>query len=169
LKSQFEKYEKKLVGSGLAESGNALFGFLDAELEWNRDTDERPVLESLFEKLGINSLLFCKPAEPYAGIIDYLADVSNGTVQPEDCETRTFLHDLPVASGFDTDHIASLLGRRKCAIIPRHGIVTYGTVSIEQAFVTYSSVCFSCFPVFSARYFPRFHFAKTIRKKLDET
>ena len=146
------KYEKKLVESGLAGSGDPLLGILDAETEWSRDDGSRKIFEKVFESLNINSLIFSKPKEPYFSIINYLAKISGEAIHPGDCETRTFFHDLPITSVFSADSIISRLKKRKCVIIPDRGIISYGTVSIEQAFITYSSVCFSCFVKFFSDY-----------------
>lgn len=142
------KYSDKLVSSSLAEKGAPLLAGLDAELVWNRNAPEQEELKKLFEQLNINSLLFCEPKEPYKSIIDFLAENSEGKITPSDCETRTFLHDLPVIENFNATDIAEALSVRKSVIIPGKGIVTYGTVSPEQAFVFYSSVCFACFVKF---------------------
>jgi len=142
------KYADKLVDAGLAEPGAPLVGGLDAECVWNRDDPARAVLEEVFAGLNINSLLFSRPAEPYRSIINYLADRADGAIYPSDCETRTFLHDLPVAQALDSASIVEALKERKSVIVPGEGVVTFGTVSPEQAFVSFSSVCFACFVKF---------------------
>lgn len=144
------KYADKTVEHGLADPGAPLVGGLDDEFVWNRQSKAIPIMEEVFAKLNINSLLFCRPKEPYASIIDYLAQSAEGAIFPNDTETRTFLHDLPVARSFDSQDIAEALQRRKCVIIRGKGIVTFGTVSPEQAFVVFSSVLFACFVKFHA-------------------
>jgi ribulose-5-phosphate 4-epimerase/fuculose-1-phosphate aldolase len=144
----FQITENKLVNSGLVDPDAPLMGRLDAHLEWNRTHGKISELEMIFKRLNINALIFSQPAEPYRSIIDYLAQTSNGTITPNDCETRTFLHDLPVAFELSADTVVPLLKARKCAIVPGHGIITYGTVGLEQAYVTFSSVCFACFVKF---------------------
>jgi len=146
--NQIRIYEDKLYKNGLADFGMPLLGSLDAHLVWNRDHSACAPLKNVFERLNINALIFSQPAEPYRSIIEYLAETSSGVILPQDCETRTFLHDLPIAYQFTEDAIVSTLKERKSVIIPGHGIITYGTVSIEQAFVTFSSVCFACFVKF---------------------
>lgn len=146
------KYSQKLVESGLAERGAPIMGALDAELLWNRDDRLRPVLESVFGRLGINSLLFSMPAEPYRTIIDYLASRPAEFIRPNDTETRTFFHSLPVLRDFTAEALVSALKARKSAIVPGAGIVTFGTVSPEQAFITYCSVCFACLVKFFSDY-----------------
>lgn len=144
------KYAEKLVAAGFAEAGEPVLGALDAELVWNREDGARPILTEVFAGMNIQSLLFCRPAEPYGSAVDYLAETSDGTIFPEDTETRTFFHDLPVAYAFAADEIIAALKGRKCVIIPGRGVVTFGMVSPEQAFITFCSVCFCAFVKFFA-------------------
>ena len=67
------------------------------------DRDEHVTihLEELFEAININSLIFARPAEPYASIIQSLCREGIEAIKPSDSETRTFLHDLPVVRRFD--------------------------------------------------------------------
>ncbi len=148
MRRLLEKYETKMVRAGLALPGAALFGGRDDVVEWNRDDPLRGSMEQLFDRLSISSLLLCRPAEPYWSMIGILAGESDGVIRPSDCETLTFLHDIPVAPGADPEGIALLLGRRKCAVVPDLGVMTQGSVSPEQAYIHFSSVCFSCFVKF---------------------
>jgi ribulose-5-phosphate 4-epimerase/fuculose-1-phosphate aldolase len=142
------KYAAKLVAAGMADPDAPLIGGLDAELSWNRDDPAIPALEQVFSRLNINALLLSRPAEPYASMIDYLAARADGAIRPRDSETRTFLHDLPVIDELEPGAVAAALARRKSAIVPGGGVVTFGTVSPEQAFIHFSSVCFACFVKF---------------------
>lgn len=149
MKPLLDSYAKRLFQSGLVYPGEAILGMADADLVWNTKDPVCRVLAPLFDRLGINALVFARPAEPHRTIIDYLAaSAIDGVIRPKDCETLTFLHDLPVADGFSADALIPLLSRRKCAIIPGAGIVAHGSISIEQPFVTFSSVCFACFVKF---------------------
>jgi ribulose-5-phosphate 4-epimerase/fuculose-1-phosphate aldolase len=152
----FARFERKMVAAGLVNPGHTLMGFLDDELTWNRNVSGFLFAGPLFEELSINSLMAAIPAEPYATIIRALCSENPDVIYPRDCETRTFLHDLPVSRSTDPLDIAAILKKRKCAIIPGPAIVTYGTVSLEQAFVTFSSVCFTCFVKFFSDYLARF-------------
>ncbi len=145
-----EKYARKLVEAGYAETGSPLLGSVDADLVWNREDPAIPILEKVFAGLNIQSLLFGRPAEPYRTVVNYLAGEADGAIFPEDTETRTFFHDLPVASAFDPQEMMAALKERKCVIIPERGVVTFGTVSPEQAFITFCSVCFAAFVKFFA-------------------
>ncbi|MCF8067873.1 MAG: class II aldolase/adducin family protein [Desulfobacterales bacterium] len=148
MKTIFNKYEEKFWRNGLTERGAPLIGFRDAEIQWNKNDEKRVVLETVFEELDINAIIFSKPSQLYSDIIDSLSAVSDGSIRPVDCETRTFFHELPVIKSLDPDAIIASLKARKCVIIQGTGIIAYGTVSIEQAFITFSSVCFACFVKF---------------------
>ena len=142
------KYADKLVRAGLAERGGVLIGIRDAEVAWNREDAAGVVLEKVMADIDKRAILFAQPAEPYKTIIDYLAETSGGVIYPQDFETRIFLQDLPVLPEFNAAAITAALRKRRSVIIPGRGIVTFGKVSPERAFVIYSSVCFACFVKF---------------------
>ena len=152
MEELIRKYADKLVAAGYAETGAPLLGAVDAEIAWNREDPARTVLEELFGRLSLQSLLFCLPAEPYRTVIAYLAEGAEGAIFPMDTETRTFFHDLPVVPAFEAAALGEALKERKCAIVPGRGVVSFGTVSPEQAFITFCAVCFACFVKFFADY-----------------
>ncbi|MBF0226606.1 MAG: class II aldolase/adducin family protein [Desulfobacterales bacterium] len=160
MENIIKKYENKLYSSGLTEKEAPIIGFLDADIEWNKNDKFCGELEKIFKNLNINSLLYCQPAEPYKTIIEHLSKNSNGVIYPEDCETRTFLHDLPVSFSNDINSIIPILKKRKSVIFKDSYIITFGTVSIEQAFVTFSSVCFACFVKFFSDFLKHKHVDK---------
>jgi len=149
MKKLIDKYEGKITSQGLAEQNNITFLCLDAELTSNRpltliDTE----LIRVFDLMNINSLLYAEPGEPYKSILAYFSDQQETFLVPTDCETRTFLHDIPVIPELSAEAINSALSRRKAAIIGNRGIISCGTVSPEQAFVSFCSVCFSTYVKF---------------------
>lgn len=143
------KYLDKLQAQGLTDKEHAVFLALDAELVSNRPLrDEVLTLSKVFDFMNINTLLFAEPAEPYRSIIQEIVShdslaLEQRKVVPMDCETRTFFHDIPVIDELSPQAIAQALSHRKTAIIKDKGIVTYGVVTPEQAFVSFSSTCFS--------------------------
>ncbi len=167
MEQLIKKYSDKLIQAKLGSrtgSSRPLVGGLDDTLVWNRTADETPVLKDVFKGLNINSLIFLRPVEPYRTLIGYLAKnalKSDGLIQPKDCETRTFLHDLPVINTFNSNNIISILRKRKSVIVTSGktggssdypAIIAHGTVSPEQGFVTISSVCFAAFVKFFTDY-----------------
>lgn len=142
-----KKYLEKLESQGLTDNEEAVFLALDAELFSNKPLkDEVLILSKVFDLMNINCLLFSQPSEPYKSIIDELIKgEKKDNIIPIDCETRTFFHDIPIVDKVSPSSIAEALSVRKSAIIRGRGIVTYGTISPEQAFVSFSSTCFCTF------------------------
>ena len=147
------KYVHKLITAGLCN--DPLVCGLDDEVVWNRADADIKVLEQILDGMNINSLVCAEPAEPYQSIFQYLCSRYPLTITPSDCETRTFLHDIPVIEAFSARRVLKHLRRRKSVVVHTKGsvrLITFGAVSPEQAFVTFSSVCFSAFVLFFAEY-----------------
>ena len=104
MKDLCEKYAAKLVAQGLAPGegpDTPLVGGLDAELDWNR---EDPRTNVNWPKL------FAPPVHQFPGLRHGLpsrtgpsstflaAPPSRRAIRPEDTETRTFLHDIPICA-----------------------------------------------------------------------
>ncbi|EGB14232.1 class II aldolase/adducin family protein [Pseudodesulfovibrio mercurii] len=158
MKTLCEKYAAKLAAQGLAPATGPdapLVGGLDADLVWNREDPRTAELAGLFSRLSINSLVFVRPAEPYRTILDFLAARNPEAIRPEDTETRTFLHDIPVCADFTAEAMAAQLKRRKVIVIPGRGVAACGTVSPEQGFVSVSSAVFATFVLFFSDYLAR--------------
>jgi ribulose-5-phosphate 4-epimerase/fuculose-1-phosphate aldolase len=151
MRRLINKYLGKLEVQGLATKDDALFLALDADLFSNKPlSGDVLVLKEVCERMNIGSLLFAKPAEPYRSVIREITAYDRNCLDlkkivPMDCETRTFFHDIPVIDEFSAHAIADALSHRKSAIIKGRGIVAYGVVTPEQAFVSFSSTCFSSF------------------------
>jgi len=167
LEKLINKYQNKLYSNNIVEKDAPLFGALDANIYWNKKHEKISLLNQLFKALSINSILYSEPAQPYKTIIDYLSDLNQKTIFPQDTETRTFLHDLQICHDFNIDSIIKILKHRKSVIIKDYGIITKGNVSPEQAYVVYSSVCFACFIKFFSDYLSLYKQNK-IDKKYDK-
>ncbi|MFW6011476.1 MAG: class II aldolase/adducin family protein [Desulfosalsimonas sp.] len=146
MQQQTAKYETRLYKEGMAESGTALLG---TKGSWNRDHPAcealTPLLSRYVEK---GTILYARPAEPYATAIYHLAESApNGVLRPEDSETRMFLGELPVAEKLDTESAVQVLKEKKCTIIPHQAIITKGRDAAE-AYLNFSATCFAGFVKF---------------------
>lgn len=143
---------EKLSDQGLCEKGSPVIGFLDTRIIWNRSDSLCDGLETFLVGLGINSILFSKPKEPYFSILNFLAksaiDLGYDAIYPQDCETKTFMHQIPVLEKFDSRKILEVLRIKGSVFIIDHGIISSGMISPRQAFVWYSSICFAGFVKF---------------------
>ncbi len=100
----------------------------------------------------INCLALCaaRPALPFAEYLLRRAPADEHGVIPRDTETRTFLHDIPFVRRSELGEnpsviIAKLLGNRKGVVVEGIGIIASGGLTVEQAYINWSSVFHSTF------------------------
>ncbi len=146
------KYAQKLVNHGLCLPDTPLVGGVNDCVLWNRQDPHSTELEKIVAGLNINSIILARPVEPFASILDYHCRNCTAEFVPEDTETRTFLHAIPVARSLTAAEIIPLLQKRKGCVVEGQGIIATGTVSPEQAFVVFSSIIFSAFVKFFVDY-----------------
>ncbi len=159
MREQLLKYSTKLAQAGLCAPGEPLLAALDADVSFSRADDPRqPVAQQVLHELGASALLLAEPVGPCQEAMRILAqaalDTGQDAVTPGDCETRTFLHDLPVVDRLAPTALARALARRKGCIVLHQGralMAAAGAVSPEQTFVTASSVAFACFVAYFSR------------------
>lgn len=144
-----------------------LLAVLDDRIIWN-DVEPgqaglRRTLEDVLQASGAGALALVRPAALYAELLDRLgiealeANTPLARLTPSDCETRTFLHDIPVCASARTDLLQQALADRKCCLVPGLGILALGGISLEQALVTVSSVCFAGFVLFCSQLWQKAH------------
>lgn len=144
---EISKYILKAHDAKLACPDDMLVMALDAELYCNQTKHPAyATMKDVFKHMNITCLIYAKPLSPYREIISYFcSQYSSDSIIPTDCETRTFFHEIPLVRDLSSQAIAFALSKRKSAIICPDAIVSYGTVTVEQAYVSLSSTCFSIF------------------------
>lgn len=150
MKDQIKKYTGKLVADRSAFADAIAFAAQDDLLI----TDGAPELASLagatLSRLNALALVVARPSLPFADYLIARAGAEEQCIVPQDTETRTFLHDIPFLRKKDlaadpAPEIARLLGHRRGVIVEGVGIVAVGAITVEQAFINYSSVFHSTF------------------------
>ncbi|MBN1830073.1 MAG: class II aldolase/adducin family protein [Deltaproteobacteria bacterium] len=155
MESLIEKYEGKLIEANLVDEGKALFGAVNVKPVWNRSDRRTATLARLLDDLSIVTIICAEPAEPYRSMVKHIAASSGDCVKPHDNETRTFLHDIPVVGGLTSLELKSALSHRKGAVSKEGIVIATGTVSPEQAYVTFSSICFAFYVKYLGDYLLR--------------
>ena len=147
---QLSKYAKKLQhdGSALAEK-TAIFARDDLLLSHGAERLQ-PLGRAVIEQLNVVSLVIGAPPFPLLDILMARLPVDLTTLVPQDTETRTFLHDIPLVrrdefSVEDPQRLVDLLGQRKGILVEGVGILATGSVTVEQAYINYSSVYHALF------------------------
>lgn len=154
MHDQIEKYRQKLLRDRTAVPESIRFYRLDDIVSANRHDEWLPLFSSVFERLDITALLFARPTLPFADLLVERADPGTDRLVPKDSETKGFLHDIPFIRNKDwegaskTDQTAMIvrcLKERKAAIIESLGVVSTGGVTVEQAYIGFSTIFHTTF------------------------
>ena len=151
---EFQKYTKKLIRDRTAVPDSIHFYRLDDVVTTNKRDEWLPVFTQVFAGLNITALLFAKFTLPFADLLVERADPSTDKLVPKDSETKVFLHDIPYIRERQwigkpkeelADTIIRRLKERKAVIIQGLGAVATGSVSVEQAFIAFSTLFHTTF------------------------
>ena len=145
MHDQIAKYIGKLLADRSAEPDCLAFAAQDDVIVAGGNPELVLLAEQILSRLSCLSLVVARPALPFANYLVRRAAPAESTIVPRDTETRTFLHDIPVIRRHDFGSdaaglIARLLGNRKGVVIEGFGIVASGAVTVEQAYINYSSI-----------------------------
>lgn len=150
MRDQIAKYTAKLCADRSAIPGAVGFAARDNVLLTCGD----PVLASLagdiLSRGNCLGVVAARPALPFADFLVRRASPEERHIIPRDTETRTFLHDIPFlrlteAGGEISLPVSRLLANRKGAIVEGVGILALGAMTIEQAYINYSSIFHATF------------------------
>ena len=150
MRDQISKYTHKLISDRSALAGGIAFAAQDDTLITDGNADLALLAGNIISRLNCLGLVVARQSLPFADLLVRRAPAWEHSIVPRDTETRTFLHDIPFLRSFELGddparRIAQLLGNRKGGIVEGIGIVASGAVTIEQAYINYSSVFHSTF------------------------
>ena len=150
MHGQIAKYTAKLITDGSALAGHISFAAQDDIIISVGEPSLASLSQSILSRLNCLALAVAAPALPFA---DFLIQRSAGhehIIVPRDTETRTFLHDIPIVRKGDigsdpAETFANLLGNRKGIVVEGIGIIAAGALTVEQAYINWSSVFHSTY------------------------
>jgi ribulose-5-phosphate 4-epimerase/fuculose-1-phosphate aldolase len=150
MKDHIAKYTAKLVTDRSASPETIAFAAQDDTLITTGPPRLAPLAGATLSRLNALALVAASPSLPFAEYLIKRAAQEESCIVPQDTETRTFLHDIPFLRQDELQEdpaaqIARLLGNRKGIIVEGVGIVAVGAITVEQAFINYSSIFHSTF------------------------
>ena len=154
MHDQIAKYSQKLLRDRTAVPDSIRFYRLDDVVSANRQDEWLAMFTEVFHGLDITALLFARLTLPFADLLVERAEPGTDRLEPKDSETKVFLHDIPFirkkewegASKTDlTTMIVRCLKERKAAIIQGLGVVSTGGVTVEQAYIGFSTIFHTTF------------------------
>ena len=147
---QIAKYSSKLVADRSALEGQIAFAAQDDIMVTAGEPELARRAGEILAHLNCLALTMAAPSLPFTDFLIQRSAVDDHEIVPRDTETRTFLHDIPILrkTEFNTDpvgKVARLLGNRKGIVVEGIGIVATGALTVEQAYINWSSVFHSTF------------------------
>lgn len=150
MHDQITKYSAKLISDGSAALGKIAFAAQDDIMVSGGAPTLATLSESILSRLNCLALAVATPSLPFADFLIQRAACHEHEIVPRDTETRTFLHDIPMVRtseiGADpAKTYATLLGNRKGIVVEGVGIIAAGALTVEQAYINWSSVFHSTY------------------------
>ncbi len=154
MKDHIEKYTHKLLRDRSAVPESIRFYVLDDTVITNRKDEWLPVFTDVFSGLDVTALLFARTSLPFADLLVARSEPGADRITPKDSETKTFLHDIPFIRKEEWSRsplqeqagkIIRCLKERKAMVIEGLGVVASGGITVEQAFIAYSTIFHTTF------------------------
>ena len=150
MKEQIARYTAKLLADRSALPDTIAFAVKDDILFAVGAESAATLAEQILSRLNSLALVVARSPLPFADLLVRRSASAVRHIVPNDTENRTFLHDIPFIRKEERDdrlaeRIAGLLGSRKGVIVEGIGIVAVGAITVELAYINYSSVFHSTF------------------------
>jgi len=147
---QIQKYIDKLIFDRSAYPEMTAFAAQDDSIISRGEPSLAETATDTLARLSCLALCAARPALPFADFLLRRAAAGEHEIIPRDTETRTFLHDIPLLRSSELgdnppEVIAGLLGGRKGIVVEGIGIIASGALTVEQAYINWSSVFHSTF------------------------
>lgn len=144
------RFTQKLIADRSALPGEIAIAAQDDVIISDGTPQLAQLAGDLLSRLTCLGMVVARPSLPFADFLVARAPLGESCIVPRDTETRTFLHDIPFVRRQELGDdpaavIVRLLGNRKGAVVEGVGIVASGALTVEQAYINYSSVFHSTF------------------------
>ena len=150
MHNQIQKYINKLTADRSAHPEIVAFAAQDDVMISAGEPSLARISADTLARLNCLALCAARPALPFANFLLQRTAADEHEIIPRDTETRTFLHDIPLLRSSELGDrpdgvIAGLLGSRKGIVVEGIGIIASGALTVEQAYINWSSVFHSTF------------------------
>jgi len=147
---QLQKYCAKLLSDRAALPGMIAMAAMDDTIVNFGNSELSKIAETISEKSGCACTVVARPSLPFFEWIVRRMSADSVIIVPGDTETRTFLHDIPVLRKQVSrtalfEAAVELLGKRKGIVAEGIGIIATGALTVEQAYINWSSIFHSTF------------------------
>ncbi|MBN2762180.1 MAG: hypothetical protein JXR41_03745, partial [Bacteroidales bacterium] len=148
--SQLEKYLGLLVSEGSAKCGRIAISSQNDRISHLGSEDLLIIADLVLQKLDSASVIIAEPVLPFSSFLLRRVSHNVNVLIPKDSESVSSLHDIPMVRNSsdleDTvNRICEALRNRKGCIVEGIGIVSHAVLTIEQAYIAWSSLLHATF------------------------
>ena len=144
MHSLLHRYAQLLTDEGCVQPGRVAVAALNDVVCAVGPADLRQLAERLLHDLKSAAVIVACPALPCAQLLLQRAPENLSALVPRDSESRSSLHDIPLIRGISPElrhqAILTALQRRKGCIADSIGMVAQGGLTVEQAYIAWSSL-----------------------------
>ncbi|SKA22994.1 hypothetical protein SAMN02745119_03235, partial [Trichlorobacter thiogenes] len=99
----------------------------------------------ILQRLDCAAVIVAEPLQPFPAFLLHRSKPDAGPLVPRDSESRSSLHDIPlIRHNHDRaellNNICAALSKRKGCIAEGIGIISQGPLTVEQAYIAWSSL-----------------------------
>jgi ribulose-5-phosphate 4-epimerase/fuculose-1-phosphate aldolase len=150
MRDLITKYSVKLIADGAAIPGKIAFAARDDVLISDGDPALALLAQDILATGNSLAILAAQPALPWSDFLVRRSLPGEKRIIPRDTETRTFLHDIPFLRREELAEegsagISRVMSNRKGIIVEGLGIIALGSLTVEQAYINFSSVFHATF------------------------
>jgi len=100
---------------------------------------------TVLQRLNCAAVIVAEPLHPFPAFLLCRSRPDEGVLIPRDSESRSSLHDIPLIrynqdQAILLNNICAALNKRKGCIVEGIGIISQGSLTVEQAYIAWSSL-----------------------------
>lgn len=142
---QLERYARLLVDEKCAREHRIGISAQNDSVYCYGADDLSGFAADILQQLDCTAIIIAEPKHPFPFLLAQRLSPASSTIVPGDSESKTSLHDIPVVRRTEDvkqqrDAVCAALKRRKGCIVEGIGMVSQGALTIEQAYITWSSL-----------------------------
>lgn len=142
---QLQRYGQLLVSEKAARAGRIALAAQNDHFCYHGPADLKELVCLLLQQLDCCAVIVGEPNLPYGDLLIQRATPSTTVLTPRDSESRSSLHAIPcIPFTHETKTLAwqicDALQTRKGCIVEGLGLVSLGSLTVEQAYIVWSSL-----------------------------
>ena len=145
MHQQLKKYTQLLVDEKCAKTKHIAICCQNDAISISGPQELACIAHHILLQLDCAAVIVAEPFHPFPEFLLHRAPSEESTLVPHDSESRVSLHDIPLIRRGSCQKellnaVCNALKRRKGCIVEGIGIISHGALTLEQAYIAWSSL-----------------------------